>query len=164
MTELSSGPPKRERRAYPNPVFSPPQELGYPGQRTALAVSWSGRGAPQKRQGQLRALVPAGYLPYQRYRWSRLISLLASVFTAARVWSSTTRQTIATRLPFNYPRTSYSRWSPRFVLWPPGELPVSQSAGHPHAGASCSRHGRGVMLATSGPVSRALGGVESSPC
>jgi len=41
---------------------------------------------------------------------------------------------LATRVLFGYPGTSYSRWSPRFVLWPPGELPVSQSAGHPHAG------------------------------
>lgn len=70
---------------------------------------------------------------------------------------------LATRLLFDYPGTSYSRWSPRFVLWPPGELPVSQSAGHPYAGASCSRYGCGVMLATSGPVSRALGGVARSP-
>jgi len=65
MTELSSWPLKRERRAYPNPVFSPPQKLGYPGQRTALAVSRSGRGAPRKRQGQLRRLAPAGYLPWK---------------------------------------------------------------------------------------------------
>jgi len=65
MTELSSWPPKRERRAYPNPVFSPPQKLGYPGQRTALAVSRSGRGAPRKRQGQLRRLASAGYLPWK---------------------------------------------------------------------------------------------------
>jgi len=56
MAKLTYWPPKRERRAYPNPVFSPPQELGYPGQRTALAVSRSGRGAPRKRQGQLRWL------------------------------------------------------------------------------------------------------------
>jgi hypothetical protein len=51
-------------------------------------------------------------------------------------------------------------WSHRLVLWPPG----LQSAGHLHASASCSRHGCGVMLATSGPVSRASGGVESSSC
>lgn len=44
------------------------------------------------------------YLQFKRYRWSRLISLLASGFTAARVWSSTTTQMIATKLPFNYPR------------------------------------------------------------
>lgn len=30
MTELFSWPLERERRAYLNPVFSPPQELGYP--------------------------------------------------------------------------------------------------------------------------------------
>ena len=72
---------------------------------------------------------------------------------------------IATRLLFNYPRhLILPLVTSPFVLWPPGEPPVSQSAGHLHAGASCSRHGRGVMLATSGPVSRALGGVESSPC
>ena len=63
MTKLTFWPPKRERRAYPNPVFSPPQELGCPGQRTALAVSRSGRGAPRKRKDQLRLLMLAGYLP-----------------------------------------------------------------------------------------------------
>ena len=31
MTKLTYWPPKRERRAYPNPVFSPPQEPGYQG-------------------------------------------------------------------------------------------------------------------------------------
>ena len=49
---------------------------------------------------------------------------------------------IATRLPFNYPRTSYSRW------------------GHLHAGANCSRHGCAVMFApTSGPVIEQAKGV-----
>jgi hypothetical protein len=28
MTKLTFWPPKRERRAYLNPVFSPPQKLG----------------------------------------------------------------------------------------------------------------------------------------
>jgi len=83
MSKLTYWPPKRERRAYPNPVFSPPQELGYPGQRTALAVSRSCQGALQKRQGQLRSLAPAGYLPYQRHRWSRLIASWPVFFTAA---------------------------------------------------------------------------------
>ena len=99
-----SGPPKRERRAFQNPAFSPPQELGDPRQRTALAVRWSGRGAPRKRQGQLRLLMLPVTCRKKRYRSSRLISLLASGFTAARVWSSTTTQMIATKLPFNYPR------------------------------------------------------------
>jgi hypothetical protein len=55
----------------------------------------------------------------KRYRWSRLNSLLGNVFTAARVWSSTTRHMIATRLPFNYPRTSYSRWGLDPQAWAP---------------------------------------------
>jgi hypothetical protein len=30
MAKLIFWPPKRERRAYPTPAFSPPQKLGYP--------------------------------------------------------------------------------------------------------------------------------------
>ena len=103
MTKLTFWPPKRERRAYPNPVFSPPQELGYQGnarrsqsagQAEVLLVSGKANSGDWRQPVTCRK---------KRYRWSRLNSLLGNVFTAAGVWSSTTRHMIATRLPFNYP-------------------------------------------------------------
>lgn len=49
--------PKRGRRAFPNPPnpgLLPPKSW-FPKERTAPAVSWSGPGAPRRRQGPLRS-------------------------------------------------------------------------------------------------------------
>ena len=164
MTKLTSaplsGPPKRERRAFQNPAFSPPQKLGYP-EATHGARSQLVRPRCSSQAARPTRVVDASRLPAVKKGTDGRGSLASwpVFFTAAGVWSSTTRQMIATWLPFNYPALHTRAGHIALVLWPPGEPPVSQCAGHLRAVATCSRHGCGVVWATSGPVSRASGGV-----